>query len=137
MVYVKTFYCHFFTSPVNLLCKRIWIWNLNRNLTMAIYTVLFEKLYTILRWKKLARHKENNFSFKLFKIMRFLISLKCSKTIAELMFTTQKVNTCSSWTVYLFCIPWPFVINLFLSVLFQTFDDFWKQVPTKLMISLC
>ena len=43
---------NFFSCPVN--CKRIWYWNLDRNLIsalliMAICTVLFEKLYTILR----------------------------------------------------------------------------------------
>ena len=30
--------------------------------------------------------------------MRFLRSSKCSKTTAELTFTTQKANTCCPWT---------------------------------------
>ena len=60
VVFVKIFdhYHHnfsfgnFFSCPVN--CKRIWNWSLDRNLIMAllimaIYTVMFEKLYTILR----------------------------------------------------------------------------------------
>ena len=43
---------NFFSCPVN--CKRIWYWNLDRNLIlvlliMAICTVLFGNLYTILR----------------------------------------------------------------------------------------
>ena len=40
----------------------------------------------------------NNFSFKMFKIMTSLRSLKCLKTTVELTFTTQKANSCSSWT---------------------------------------
>ena len=32
------------------------------------------------------------------KIMRFLRSLKYSKTSIELKFTTQKAETCSPWT---------------------------------------
>ena len=60
VVFVKIFdhYHHnfsfgnFFSCPVN--CKRIWNWSLDWNLIMAllimaIYTVMFEKLYTILR----------------------------------------------------------------------------------------
>ena len=60
VVFVKTFdhYHHkfsfgnFFSCPVNY--KRIWNWSLDKNLIMAllitaIYTVMFEKLYTILR----------------------------------------------------------------------------------------
>ena len=60
VVFVKIFdhYHHnfsfgnFFSCPVN--CKRIWNWSLDQNLIMAllimaIYTVMFEKLYTILR----------------------------------------------------------------------------------------
>ena len=60
VVFVKIFdhYHHnfsfgnFFSCPVN--CKGIWNWSLDRNLIMAllimaIYTVMFEKLYTILR----------------------------------------------------------------------------------------
>ena len=30
--------------------------------------------------------------------MRFLRSSECSKTIVQLTFTTQKANTCNSWT---------------------------------------
>ena len=45
-----------------------------------------------------------NFSFKMFKIMAFLRSAKCSKPFIELLFTTQKANACSllGW---LFCFP--------------------------------
>ena len=38
----------------------------------------------------------------------------------------------------LFVLYWTvFVTDLFWNVLFQTFDYFWKQVPTKLLISMC
>ena len=57
VVFVKTFdhyhyHYNFFNCPVNY--KRIWNWSLDQNLIMAslimaIYTVIFEKLYTILR----------------------------------------------------------------------------------------
>ena len=40
-------------------------------------------------------------------------------------------------SVHLFCIQWSFVIDLFSNVLFQAFDYFWKQVPIKLLISMC
>ena len=36
-------------------CKRIWIWDLDRNLMMAIYKVLFGKLYTILTFIRFQR----------------------------------------------------------------------------------
>ena len=43
-----------------------------------------------------ARDQEiTNFSFKMFKIIRFSRSTKCSKTIVTLTFTTQKANACS------------------------------------------
>ena len=60
---------------------------------MAISTVLFEKLYTILRYKEPMRQAITNFSFKMFKIMRSLRPSKCSKTTAELPFSVQEVNT--------------------------------------------
>ena len=41
------------------------------------------------------------------------------------------------YSVHLLCIQWPFVINLFSNNFFHAFDYFWKQVPTKLLISLC
>ena len=60
VVFVKTFYHyhhkfdfgHFFSYPVKP--KKIWNWNLDQHLIMAslvtaVYTVLFKKLYTILR----------------------------------------------------------------------------------------
>ena len=55
---------------------------------MAICTVLFENLYTILRQKGPRRQKITNFSFKMFS----------SKTTVELTFTTQKAKVCSPWT---------------------------------------
>ena len=53
-------------------------------LIMAICTVLVEKLYTVLRAQE-ARY--NQFSFRMFKIMRSLSSSKCLKTAVELTFT--------------------------------------------------
>ena len=63
---------------------------------MAICTVLFEKLYTVLRQKKPRTQDVNNFSFKMFKMMNFLRSSKCLKTTVEFAFTTQKANACSA-----------------------------------------
>ena len=48
------------------------------------------------------RQELSHFSFKMFKIIRFLRSPKCSKTMVELTFTTQKANTCSLLD-WLFC----------------------------------
>ena len=67
-------------------------------LIMAIYTVLCEKLYTISRQKELRRQEITNICFKIFKIMRFLRSLKCPKTTVKLRFTKQKASSCISWT---------------------------------------
>ena len=62
--------------------KGIWNWNLDRNLIMvllikAICTVLFEKLYTVLRQKEPRRRDEfflqniqNNEIFEIFKIFK-------------------------------------------------------------------
>ena len=57
-------------------------------LIMAICTVLLEKLYTMLRSKERSRQDITNFSYKMFKIMKFLRSSKCLKTAIELTFTT-------------------------------------------------
>ena len=82
-------------------------------LIMAIYKVLFEKLYTILRLKEPRRQDITNFSFKMFKIMRFLRSSKCSKTTVELTFTTQKANACSPWNdCSVLDWKYPFWVNL-------------------------
>ena len=59
-------------------------------LIVALYTVLLEKLYTILRLKEPRRQDITNFSFKM-----FLRSSKCSKTTVELTLTIQKANACS------------------------------------------
>ena len=63
--------------------------------------------------KKEPRKQEiTNFSFKMFKMMRFLRSSKCSKTIIKLTFTTQKANTCSPWTTCsVFDWKYPFWVN--------------------------
>ena len=65
-------------------------------LIMAICTVLFEKLYTILRQKEPRRQDVNNFSFKMFKMMIFFRSSKCLETRFEFTFTTQKANAYSA-----------------------------------------
>ena len=82
-------------------------------LIMAICTVLFEKIYTILRRKEPTRQDITNFSFKIFKIMRSLKSSKCLKTV-ELRFNTQKSKRLYSLDC-LFCfkleIPF-FLVNL-------------------------
>ena len=57
---------------------------------MAFCTVLFEKLYKILRQKEPRKQDITNFSFKIFKIMRSLRSLKCLKATVELTFTTSQ-----------------------------------------------
>ena len=41
----------------------------------------------------------------MFKLMRFLRSLKCSKTFVELTSTTQKANACSLLVRWLFYFP--------------------------------
>ena len=58
-------------------------------LTMAIYAMLFENRYTVLRSKEPTMRNITNFSFKVFKIMRFLKSSKRSKTTDELTFTAR------------------------------------------------
>ena len=82
-------------------------------LIMAVYTVLFENLYTILRKKEPRRQVITNFSFKMFKITRFLRYSKYSKTAVELTFTVQKANVRSPWTA---CSvsnwKYPFWVNL-------------------------
>ena len=55
----------------------------------------------ILLCEKLS-NKITDLSLKMFKIMRFLRCSKCSKTIAELKYTTQKANACGPWTACLF-----------------------------------
>ena len=59
---------------------------------MAICTVLFEKLYTILRKNETRRKDITNISFTIFKIMPSLRSSNLLKTTAELTLTAQKAN---------------------------------------------
>ena len=67
-------------------------------LNMAICTMLFEKLQTILREEEPRRQDITNFSFKLFKKLRSLRSSKCFQTTVELTFPTQKASACNPWT---------------------------------------
>ena len=107
VVLVKTFdhYDHKF-QVFQLSCKIVKElkrnWNLDRNLIitlliMAICTVVWQALYNF-KTKRPRRQDITNFYLKMFKIMRSLRSAKCLKTRAELKFTTQKANTCSSFT---------------------------------------
>ena len=50
---------------------------------------------TLYNFKVKRAQKARNFSFKIFKLMRPLRSLKCSKTAVELTFITQKENAYS------------------------------------------
>ena len=88
-------------------------------LIMAICTVLFEKLYTILRQKEPRRQDMTNVSFKMFKIMGSSRSSKCSKITVELTFTTQKANVCSPLTACSF-FDWKYI--------------FWVNLVQKLKI---
>ena len=88
-------------------CKRIWNWNLDRNLIMTllimvICSAVWKTLYNI-KIKEPRRQDIINFSFKMFKIMKSLRSSKCLKTTFEVTFTTQKANACSRWTACLVC----------------------------------
>ena len=107
VVLVKTFdhYDHKF-QVFQLSCKIVKElkrnWNLDRNLIitlliMAICTVVWQALYNF-KTKRPRRQDITNFYLKMFKIMRSLRSAKCLKTRVELKFTTQKANTCSSFT---------------------------------------
>ena len=80
---------------------------------MAVFRVLFEKLYTILRYKEPRRSDKTHFSFKMFKIMRSLRSSESLKTTTELTFTTQIANTFSPWTAcFVFNWKYLFWVNL-------------------------
>ena len=83
-------------------------------LITSAYTVLFEKLYTILRWDFFCLLQDiTNSSFKIFKMMRFLRYSKCSKTIVELTFTAQKPSACNPWTAcFAFDWKYTFWVNL-------------------------
>ena len=58
--------------------------------------------------------RQEPISFKMFQIMRFLRSSKCSKTTVGLTFTTLKANACSHpWTTCsVFNWKYPFWVNL-------------------------
>ena len=86
---------------------------------MAIWTVLFEKLYTILRKKNEPRRQDiTNFSFKIFKIMGSLRFSKCLKTTGELSLLHKKET----------------LEVLGLLILFSTGNVFWVNLVQKLKI---
>ena len=102
---------------------------------MAICTVLFEKLYTVLRQKKPRTQDVNNFSFKMFKMMNFLRSSKCLKTTVEFAFTTQKANACSAWTA---CsvFNWKYLLLVNLVQKLKIISLSWNFVPRLIQICI-
>ena len=101
---------------------------------MAICTVLFEKLYEILRWKEPRRQYITNFFFKIFKIIRSLRYSNCLKTTVELMFATQKASTCSPWTACsVFNWKYLFWVNLIQKLRIISLS--WNFVPR--LIKIC
>ena len=62
-----------------------------------LHHALWKSLYNFKK-KEPMRQVINNFSFRMFKIMRSLTSSKCLKTTVHLTFTTQKANARSPWT---------------------------------------
>ena len=91
-------------------------------LILTFVEVTWEKLVggsppSILNMVKVKRAQEArvnfnpNFSFKMFKIMRFWKSPKCSKSIVELTFPIQKASPCTSLE-WLFCSVVPFLGKL-------------------------
>ena len=121
---------------------------------LLISEVTWEKLlghfFAHASWRGLKRFKvkqtqeARDLCFKMFKIMRFLRSSKCSKIIVELTFTTQKINACSllDWLFYsvvpflgklgpktqIVSLSW----NLVLRLGFHSnahFFSFWPQIP--------
>ena len=100
---------------------------------MAICTVLFEKLYEILRWKEPRRQYITNFFFKIFKIIRSLRYSNCLKTTVELMFATQKASTCSPWTACsVFNWKYLFWVNLVQKL--KIISSSWNFVPRLIQI---
>ena len=63
----------------------------------CLHHALWKPLYNFKK-KEPMRQVINNFSFRVFKIMRSLTSSKCLKTTVQSTFTTQKANARSPWT---------------------------------------
>ena len=89
---------------------------------------LVEKLFYLLIASNLlialeAKTAANNFTWLLFK------------TLDSIVFPYFNSNIL--YSVHLFGSRWFFAIDSFWNVLFQTFGYFWKDVPAKLLISLC
>ena len=96
-------------------------------LIMAICTVLFEKLYTIVRQKEPRRQEITNCSFKMFKIMRFWGLQNV------LTFTTQEANSSSSWTACsVFHWKYLFWVNLVQKLKIISLN--WNFVPRPIQI---
>ena len=102
-------------------------------LIVAICTILFEKLYTILILKEPRGQEITNFSFKMFKIMRSLRFSKSLKSTVELTFTTQKANACSPWTpCFIFDWIYLFWVNLFQALKIISLS--WHFIPRLIQI---
>ena len=78
-------------------------------------------------------HDITNFSFKMFKIFRSLRSSVCLKTTVELTFTTQKANSCSSWTA---CsvFDWKYLFQVNLVQKLKIIILSWHFVPRLIQI---
>ena len=100
---------------------------------MAICTVLFKKLYTILRLKEPRKQDITNFYFKIFKKMRSLRSYKLLKTKVELTFTTKKANACSTWTACS-AFDWKYLFWVKLVQDFQIISLGWNFVSRLIQI---
>ena len=75
-----------------------------------LHSAVWKALYNFkIKGAQKARYIITNFSFKMFKIMRFLRSSKCSKTTVELTLTTKK----------------QMLVVLDLTVLFSTGNNFF------------
>ena len=90
-------------------------------LIMAICTVLFEKLYTILRQKEPRRQEITNFSF--FEIFEMFIKM------FKLKFDTKtNSNLQNSTMVFIFC------FKLKIAILFGTFVPKKLQLPVHFFV---
>ena len=121
---------NFFNCPVNLWrnLKLKFRSKFNHDLTNHGYLhhALWKALHNF-RKKEPMRQVINNFSFRMFKIMRSLTSSKCLKTTVHLTFTTQKANARSPWTACsVFNWKYLFWVN-FLPRLIQICRIIWRS----------
>ena len=131
IVFAKTFdhYDHkfnfdnFFSCPVKLKknLKLKFRSKFNHDFTnhgYLLHSAVWKVLYNF-KIKESRSQDITNFSFRMFKMMGFLRSSKCSKTIVEITFTAQKANAGSPWTA---------------CSVFDWKDPFWVNLVQKLKI---